>query len=353
MAEMILYTYSDKTKALFQVSDNEAQKIERALQANVVSAFESLCSVCTQYLSGFDASQSDNWAGLVSKPQKALSRYAQGQQLVQCNPNLKEELQYLQKICSDLSTQREQILAMIDLTEPANAFLGFFDSPIGQLFQTIDSHLTICLSGLNDVSTALSSEDGENDRQAQRVVGRWIAKVRRLDSQLERLKNKIQSALTSLSHSEERLCNHILANSRTSTRNLMHREIFYWCAKFYDEDNSSILAQSFAANGFENNRWARDLYYRTEANYYSFADENGEVQSSYITDDTMYIVKWLEDNGMGFPSVENIDVQDLVLSSIDRPPVNKLFNIIIDYIDKPTGMAHTLEGEPSESTDLV
>ena len=68
--------------------------------------------------------------------------------------------------------------------------------------------------------------------------------------------------------------------------------------------------------------------------------------------DKFYVVKFLEDHGMGYPWTDSIDVRDLVLSSLDNPPNSKLSTIITDFLNKPGGKKHTLEGEDPKITDV-
>lgn len=278
------------------------------------------------------------------------NRYMEGQNISLGSTDAAKDLQNLIDTIQSLKSQRILVFQTIDLVDPSAAFAGFFSPLVDQAIERIEAQASVCLSSWGTVLTTLTTGNGLTRQQAQRVVSRWVKTLRKLRNECGKLVNVIRVSAPYLSYGALKLREHILAYSRVSTQSVTHREIFYWCAKNYSEGNSGTLAKSYAANGFEDNRWARDLYFKTPANYYQYIDA-GE-KSPYIVKDKFYVVKFLDDNGMGYPWTDSIDVRDLVLSSIDTPPMNKLFTIIQDFLDKPGGKANTLEGEDPKISEL-
>lgn len=271
------------------------------------------------------------------------NRYMEGQSISLGSTDAAKDLQNLIDTVQSLKSQRILVSQTLDLADTSMAFAGFFSPLIDQTIERIEAQASVCLSGWGTVLTTLTTGNGLTRQQAQRVVARWVKTLRKLRNECGKLINVIRVAAPYLSYGALKLREHILAHSRVSTQSVTHREIFYWCTKNYSEGNSGTLAKAYAANGFEDTRWARDLYYKTPANYYQYVDNN--QPSPYIVGDKFHVVKFLDDNGMGYSWTDSIDVRDLVLSSIDTPPINKLFTIIIDFLDKPGGKGHTLEGE--------
>ena len=277
------------------------------------------------------------------------NRYMEGQNISFSETDATKDLQSLQQAVKSLKEQRILVKAMFDFSDASIPFSGFFGASVDQTIERIEAQAAVCLSGWGTVLTTLITGNGLSRQQAQRLVSRWVRTLRKLRLECGRLADIIRIAAPYLSYGQLKLREHILASSRTGTRTVTHRQIFYWCAKSYSEGNSGTLAKSYAANGFESTRWARDLYYKTDANYYDFPKENGKgYESPYIRGDKFDVVLFLDHHKMGHPETDDIDVRDLVLTMIDTPPANKLFTIIADYIEKPGAKTHTLEGDDSK-----
>ena len=420
MAEMIFFTYSEKTKGLFKDKGTPAaQKIGKTLKPNVLAKMLSLNTLCDDYIAGFEEGTTDNWLNLMKKPveveekylikaegndkwikayekdqerlekryktivekikaknypplkereeiakevakdrqmqrhvdspiQKSeiplhYNRYMEGQNISFQNTEAAKDLQNLINAVKSLKAQRIACSEMFDLTETSIGFGGFFAPSISAVIDRIEAQANVCLSGWETVLLTLTTGNGLTRQEAQRLVSRWVRTLRKLRREAGGLLNTIRVAAPYLSYGAQKMKEHILGSSRTGSQTVTHREIFYWCTKNYSEGNSGTLAKSYAANGFENNYWARDLYYKTPNNYYQYVDAG--KSSPYIVGDKFYVVKFLEDNGMGYSWTDSLDVRDMVLSSLDNPPSSKLSTIITDFLNKPGGKKHTLEGE--------
>lgn len=428
MAEMIFYTYSEKTKGLFNDKGTpKQQKIGKTLKSNVLAKMLSLNTLCDDYLEGFEEGSTDNWLGLMKKPveieekylvrsnekwikayekdqeriekryQKIVekikaknlpplrereeiekevakdremqrhvdnplqkteiplhyNRYMEGQNISFQSTEATKDLQNLIDAVKSLKAQRIACSEMFDMVETSVGFGGFFSPSVSAVIDRIEAQANVCLSGWETVLLTLTTGSGLTRQQAQRLVSKWVRTLRKLRRDAGGLLNTIRVAAPYLSYGSQKMKEHILGVSRTGSQSITHREIFYWCTKNYSEGNSGTLAKSYAANGFEDNMWARDLYYKTPKNYYDYPKENGNgYESPYIVGDKFYVVKFLEDHGMGYPWTDSIDVRDLVLSSLDNPPNSKLSTIITDFLNKPGGKKHTLEGEDPKIKDV-
>lgn len=74
MANMAFYTYPESIKSLFKPKSG-SQKITTTLEDTIKTQIGILNSSCAEFLNGFDASNSDNWLGLMSSPRSVEQVY--------------------------------------------------------------------------------------------------------------------------------------------------------------------------------------------------------------------------------------------------------------------------------------
>jgi hypothetical protein len=263
------------------------------------------------------------------------SRYMEGQSIRLSETQAAQDLTNLGTSLDDLHSG---IISLKGSFDPqANfdfLFAGLLGSDTLALIDTIKAAITVCDSGWADVLSTLVSGNGLSQKEARRLVSGWIRTLRVLRNKCQTLLQKINGAVGFLVKSKGAIRGHLLSNSRQGTRDLTHREFFVWAGLHFKDSGLHLLANAYAANGYEQTVWADDYNYKTTEN------------APFITRaDKLDLDRWFAHIGWNYSHVSDIDLEDLHLSSVDTPAKNKLFGIALDYIQRPQSKAHTLEGE--------
>ena len=402
MADMIYYTYSDTIKALFD---------GKTLRQGVLDSLLALNGTCEAFLSGFDASDADNWLTLLSKPKlveqtylidnpqsskwqkaylkdqkrlkgeyekmikevdagsgrlsplarrleiekrlgknkalrefvsnpiseseipNAYSKYMEGQTIQLNKTQASQDLEALQDSVLALRTNiaicKSKLVGMnLDL-----AFGGLLSKEVSNKMDHLKAYTEVLKSEWESVMLTLVSGGGLSQQNAQRLVRKWVGKLRGLRGDCLALIGVIRKAAPNLILSDNKMRSYILSHSRASTESMIHREFFAWAGLEYKDSGLNILADAYAAKGFESKDWADDYQYKTENN------------KNFLTrGDKLDLPSWFNHLGMSYSWTSSIDVQDFILTELDGGrPNSALGDIAFDYIKAPTNRKHTLE----------
>lgn len=266
----------------------------------------------------------------------AYNRYMEGQSIRFNKTQAHKDLTALK----DAVEAVEQGIMLVKTSLPSSVldysllFSGMLEKEA--LIKEIKALIKVCEDGwITVISTLVSGQPSTGEpltpRQAKRVVATWVGSLRSLRSKCSMLVVQIKSSSEKLSLSRAKLGSHIANSCKKTSVDMNHLEFMYWAATYYKDAGINILASAYAANGFEDTKWADDFSYKTSRN-----------QGFWTRQDKLDYARWFAELRMEYSWTADIDLADFYLSSIGGVSKQKLFDIAFDYVKKPTNRLHTL-----------
>jgi hypothetical protein len=255
------------------------------------------------------------------------SRYMEGQSIRLSQTDAVKHLTALEKAMDDLLSGIISLKGSLETD--SSAFGGLLEAT--NTINSIKTSIAVCKTGWANTLNTLVSGAGMTQRDAQRVVSKWVKTLRVLRNNCGMLLSSIQAASSILVMSKSKVAQHILAHSRVGTRDITHREFFVWVALYYKSSGITTLAESYSANGFESKAWAQDYMFKTENN-----------KDFVSRSDKMDYPKWFEHIGWNYSHMSDLKAEDILLTSLDVTPKSKLSDIAITYVQTPNSDVHTL-----------
>lgn len=266
----------------------------------------------------------------------AYNRYMEGQSIRFNKTDAHKDLVALKKAAEAV----EQGIMLVKTSLPSSVmdygilFSGILEKE--SLVKEIKALIKVCEDGWIDVlSTLVSGQPSTGEpltpRQAKRVVAAWVGSLRSLRAKCSMLVAQIKASSQKLSLSRAKLGEHIASSCKKTSVDMNHLEFMYWAATYHKDSGLNTLASAYAANGFEDTKWADDFSYKTPRN-----------QGFWTRQDKLDYPRWFAELRMEYSWTADIDSADFYLSSIGGVSKQKLFDIAFDYVKKPTNRLHTL-----------